>query len=274
MRAIGLSLVFLMLLSCFDSRGARGNASRAVTDENAETPHSDFSLRLLSVMRNAELPDALISAIQAASAQDPMFIADLLVCLEGDPALRMLVDKQRPLPPGYVPAGLAVLEDGHYRVTRAGMTLAGIAAESLREMAAAARAEGVVLTVGSAYRSYEYQAEVNARLVRQMGQEAADRVSSRPGHSQHQTGMVIDFSPIDDSFAQTAAGGWVAANASHFGWSLSFPDGYEDVTGYTWESWHYRYVGRDLAAFIDDYFGGIQQYALRFLHEWEIGDWE
>jgi D-alanyl-D-alanine carboxypeptidase len=58
-------------------------------------------------------------------------------------------------------------------------------------------------------------------------------------------------------------------NAARFGWSLSFPEGYEDVNGYDWESWHYRYVGPELAAFIDAYFGGIQQYALQFIHEWE-----
>jgi D-alanyl-D-alanine carboxypeptidase len=80
---------------------------------------------------------------------------------------------------------------------------------------------------------------------------------------------VVDFAPIDDSFAGTAAGRWVLRNAGRFGWSLSFPDGYEEATGYRWESWHYRYVGRDLVYFIDTYFDGIQQYALQFIHAWE-----
>jgi len=137
-------------------------------------------------------------------------------------------------------------------------------------MAAAARVDGVVLTVASAYRSFNNQAAIYNNYVEQMGRQAADRISARPGHSQHQTGLVVDFSPIEDSFAETAAGRWVKANASRFGWSLSYPDGYESVTGYTWESWHYRYVGRDIAAFIDNYFDGIQQYALRFLHEWDL----
>jgi D-alanyl-D-alanine carboxypeptidase len=136
-------------------------------------------------------------------------------------------------------------------------------------MAAAAAAEGVILTVSSAYRSYAYQEEVYARNVRELGQEAADRESARPGHSQHQTGLVADFGSIDDSFAKTAAGRWILANAGRFGWSLSFPQGYEEVTGYRWESWHYRYVGRELAYFIDAYFSGIQQYALQFIRAWE-----
>ena len=136
-------------------------------------------------------------------------------------------------------------------------------------MAAAAWAEGLSLTVASSYRSYDYQVEVYARNVASDGQEEADRVSARPGYSQHQTGLVVDFGPIDNSFANTPGGRWVLANAARFGWSLSFPDGYEAVTGYVWESWHYRYVGLELAAFIDTYFDGIQQYALRFIYEWE-----
>jgi D-alanyl-D-alanine carboxypeptidase len=136
-------------------------------------------------------------------------------------------------------------------------------------MAAAAKAEGVTITAGSAYRSYDYQTQVYQRIINEMGLEAANRESAPPGHSQHQTGLALDFTPIDDSFAATAAGKWVVANAGRFGWSISFPNGYESVTGYRWESWHYRYVGKDLVSFIDTYFGGIQQYALRFLHEWQ-----
>jgi D-alanyl-D-alanine carboxypeptidase len=143
------------------------------------------------------------------------------------------------------------------------------AAEALEEMAVAAKADGVTLVASSSYRSYDYQVEVYGRVVREMGPEAADRESARPGHSQHQTGLVVDFGSIDDSFAETKAGRWIAANGSRFGWSISFPDGYEEVTGYRWESWHYRYVGRDLAAFIDTWFEGVQQYALQFIYEWE-----
>jgi len=132
----------------------------------------------------------------------------------------------------------------------------------------------VTLTVASAYRSYNNQDEIYNRYVRQMGQAAADRVSAQPGHSQHQLGLVVDFHPISDEFANTDAGRWMVANASRFGWSLSYPRGreYESITGYTWESWHYRFVGRRLTDFIDTYFGGIQQFALRFLHEWNIYD--
>jgi D-alanyl-D-alanine carboxypeptidase len=230
---------------------------------------AEFSALLSTVIRNTELPAELGQKIRTAAAENPGFILDLLICLEGDRHLRELVDKQHPLPQGYVPADLVELEDASYRVNRAGLMLRSAAAVSLEEMAAAARRDGVTLLASSAYRSYEYQIEVYNRIVREMGQEDADRESARPGFSQHQTGLVVDFGSIDNSFAETKAGRWMAANASRFGWSLSFPDGYEALTGYRWESWHYRYVGRDLAAFIDTYFDSIQQYALRFIHEWE-----
>jgi D-alanyl-D-alanine carboxypeptidase len=201
---------------------------------------------------------------------------DILTCLAGDPYLHMLVDKTHALPPGYAPGDLVQLAGtaggDSYEISRHGLMLRHDAAEALEEMAAAAKADGVTLMVGSTYRSYDYQVEVYARNVEESGQETADRESARPGFSQHQTGLVVDFAPINDAFAGTSAGKWVLENAGRFGWSISFPDGYEKVTGYRWESWHYRYMGRDLVACIDTYFGGIQQHALRFLHQWELAE--
>ncbi|MCL2319786.1 MAG: M15 family metallopeptidase, partial [Treponema sp.] len=179
------------------------------------------------------------------------------------------VDKQNPLPSGYEPVDLVPLKGGSYKVSRNDLQLRGIAARALEEMAAAAAAEGIVLTVGSAYRSAAYQAQVYEREVKTYGQETADRESAQSGKSQHQLGLVVDFAPIDDAFAKTKASDWLLRNAGRFGWSLSFPDGYEKITGYRWESWHYRYVGQDLSAFINTYFDGIQQYALQFIKAWE-----
>jgi D-alanyl-D-alanine carboxypeptidase len=234
---------------------------------------AEFSGRLSAALGSSELPGEMIRRITDSLSASPAFILDFLSCLEPpleeDPYLWRLVDKQHPLPDGYAPGDLVALGEGSYKINRPGLMLRKAAAGSLGEMAAAAKAEGVTLVVSSAYRSYNYQVEVYNRIVKEMGQEAADRESARPGFSQHQTGLAVDFGSIDDSFAETAAGRWIAANASRFGWSISFPRDYEAVTGYRWESWHYRYVGPQLADFINDYFNGIQQYALRFIHEWE-----
>jgi D-alanyl-D-alanine carboxypeptidase len=227
-----------------------------------------FTDFLAQVLTSAEIPGEMSRQIIDSATESPAFILDLFTCLEGDPFLRRLVDKQHGLPDGYEPDDLVELAGGSWQASRK-LLLRAAAAEALETMAAAARTDGVTLIASSAYRSREYQAEVYARNVRESGQETADRESSRPGYSQHQTGLAVDFGSITDAFAQTPAGHWILANGSRYGWSLSFPDGYEALTGYRWESWHYRYVGPDLAAFIDTWFGGIQQYALRFIHEWE-----
>jgi D-alanyl-D-alanine carboxypeptidase len=269
----GLVLIVFLVISCSHPKKNNEFKADGMEDYQASLAAADsidpFAAQLPAVMRNAELPASLADTLLAAVALNSAFKDDVLNCLKGEKHLRELVDKQHPLSRDFAPADLVTLADGQFLVSRAGMTLRKAAVDSLNEMAAAARRDGITLVVSSAYRSYDYQEGVYNRIVREMGQEAADRESARPGRSQHQTGLAADFGSIDDSFALTAQGRWMAANASRFGWSLSFPDGYESVTGYRWESWHFRYVGKDLAAFIDRYFDGIQHYALRFLYEYE-----
>lgn len=128
------------------------------------------------------------------------------------------------------------------------------AATAAEQLVAAAAAEGIALTAQSSYRSYGSQQRVYAGWVAQLGQQAADLTSARPGHSEHQTGLSIDFSAVpanctlDQCFAQTPQGQWLAANAWRFGYHLRYPEGATPVTGYEFEPWHFRYVGPELAA--------------------------
>jgi D-alanyl-D-alanine carboxypeptidase len=237
-----------------------------------EPDKAAYQSKLSRVLAASAIPPNLADRIQAEEA---VFMPDLLAVFEeGDPWLRRLVDKTHPLDPlQYVPSDLVELSrDGAWTIAREGMLLRYPAAAALQEMALAARGEGLTLLASSTYRSYDYQVEVYGRNVRQSGQATADRESARPGYSQHQTGLVVDFGSISDDYAKTPAGKWLYANASRYGWSLSFPDGYEAVTGYRWECWHYRYAGKALSRFIDTWFGTIQQYALQFIHEWESDD--
>ena len=219
----------------------------------------------------AGIPGDIARNIIASALESPGFVMDLLMILQQDPYIYRLVDKEHSLPIDYAPDDLFALRAGTFRITRNDLSLRGIALDALQEMAEAAALDGVTFTIGSSYRSGTYQEEVYNRWVTQLGREEADRVSARPGHSQHQLGLVVDFSPIDNSFANTPAARWLSDNASRFGWSLSYPEDLEHITGYSWESWHYRYVGKDLAEFIDNYFDGIQQYALQFIRVW--GAW-
>jgi len=217
----------------------------------------------------AGIPDRIAVNVATSILESPAFFMEFFMLLNQDPYTYYLVDKQHSLPEGYEPGDLVPITAGTYRVSRNDLTLRRIAAQALQEMAAAASGEGIVFEIGSAYRSAAYQVQVYDREVRTYGKEIADRQSAQPGKSQHQLGLVVDFAPIDDAFAKTPASQWLRSNASRFGWSLSYPEGFEDVTGYRHESWHYRFVGKDLAAFIDTYFEGIQQYALQFIQAWQ-----
>ena len=250
---------------------ARFSREIAVAEQDREAFVTDFWRWIFA---EAGVPDLFARRVAASALESPAFIMELLEVLQQDPLTFFLVDKQHALPSGFEPDDLVPITPGLLRVTRDGMLLRRNALDALYEMAIAAAADGITFTIGSAYRSYAHQTTTHAHWVRVLGREEAERVSARPGPSQHQLGMVVDFAPISDAFAETPASQWLVQNASRFGWSLSYPYNYEEVTGYRWESWHYRYVGRALAAFIDTYFGGIQQYALQFIQTWQkqIGD--
>jgi D-alanyl-D-alanine carboxypeptidase len=258
-------LLFFLLFSCSKFKPIQVIEAAETVETGDE--NMNFNDQFASALHAAQLPEDLSASITGIIGENPAFILDFFEILQTDPYMRVLVDKEHSLAEDYEPEDLTELTGGSYRVNRAGLFLRKAAAASLEEMAAAAKNEGLTLTASSAYRSFNYQVQVYERNVKEMGQQAADRESARPGHSQHQLGLVVDFGSITDAFARTPEGIWLSANASRFGWSLSYPEGYEDVTGYRWESWHYRYVGRELAVFIDNYFNGIQQYALRFIHE-------
>jgi D-alanyl-D-alanine carboxypeptidase len=125
---------------------------------------------------------------------------------------------------------------------------------AINRMAADAKKKKTSLQVISGYRSYEYQRKLFDRYVKEYGEAEASRFSARPGHSEHQTGLAFDFGGpnrshwLKESFAKTAEGKYLAANAHRFGFILRYPKGKEAVTGYMYEPWHFRYVGVERAA--------------------------
>lgn len=124
------------------------------------------------------------------------------------------------------------------------------AAEALEEMQNAAAAEGLSLFVVSGYRSYDTQEAVYAGWVDLDGREQADTYSSRAGHSDHQTGYTFDLNSLEESFAYTPEGIWLAEHCAEFGFIIRYPKGKEAYTGYVYEPWHVRYIGREKAEMI------------------------
>lgn len=137
------------------------------------------------------------------------------------------------------------------------------------EMQSAAEADGISLYIVSGYRSYYDQDAIYARYVDSDGRDAADTYSSRPGHSDHQTGYTFDFNSLEQSFEDTPEGIWLAENCARFGFIIRYPKGKDAYTGYMFEPWHVRYIGREKAETItasglslEEYYGITSDYAL------------
>jgi zinc D-Ala-D-Ala carboxypeptidase len=212
----------------------------------------------------ADLPQDIREGILAR----PREFLDLSAELLKEPAeLFVLVDKHHPLAADHAPTDLVDLRDYPKLSIVPGVQLRRIAMPDLLEMSAAAGREGVTLTLSSTYRSYARQKEVYAGVVAEDGQAAADRVSAQPGRSQHQLGTAVDFGSITDAFASTAAGKWLARRAWEFGFSMSYPDGYEDLTGYRYECWHFRYITKAGTRMQREFFRDVQQELLVFLND-------
>ncbi len=262
-RCLGLMLaVALGLAGCRADEGSTLDADGGTPPARSDTGRETVAETALALVSDA--PEAVRDAVDL----DPggfLVLLDEVLALPTDRTV--LVDKAHALAADYVPADLVELDSLSDRLvlSRPGHRLTSDATGALLEMSADAAAEGLTLVVSSAYRSYDYQAGVYARWVEQLGQEEADRVSARPGTSQHQLGTAVDFGCICAEFASQPAGIWLAENARRYGFSLSYPDGYEEITGYAYEPWHFRFVGRSAADLEHRYFAGIQQWMLEFL---------
>lgn len=149
----------------------------------------------------------------------------------------------------------------------------GLKAETqnaFNEMKAAALADGISIWICSGFRSYKTQKNLYNSYVKRDGQAKADTYSARAGYSEHQSGLAMDINKASSSFNGSPAANWLNNNAYKYGFILRYPDGKINETGYKFESWHYRYVGVELATklyndgnwiTLEDYYGITSQYA-------------
>lgn len=165
--------------------------------------------------------------------------------------LLVLVNKQYKLPSTYAPSDLVRASNSGIRRGE-NYYLRNVLIPDLTNLVNDATSSGIDLSIVSGYRSYQTQVSTyNYWLTKNNNNvEYVDTFSARPGHSQHQLGTAIDFSSneigdaLGDSFANTKASQWLKENAYRYGFVISFPKGYESTTGYKYESWHYRYIGK------------------------------
>ncbi|MEK4849412.1 M15 family metallopeptidase [Paenibacillus sp. FSL H7-0756] len=172
-------------------------------------------------------------------------------------SIAVMVNKQYSLPDKYKPSDL-VYPDVPFIFSEKieKRMLRREAAAALEEMFAGAKADGVYLAGVSGYRSESTQKRLFNNYVARDGEEKARTYSAMPGHSEHQTGLAIDLSGRDGKcaaescFAGTKEAEWLAAHAAEYGYIIRFLEGKEAITGYKYEPWHVRYVGKEIAASI------------------------
>lgn len=157
----------------------------------------------------------------------------------------LIVNKSYPLPKGYVPKNTYNDATGKRYCSDC---IDKDAYSEYKQMKADATALGLNIWIQSGYRSYELQETLYNNYVNRDGKLAADTYSARPGYSEHQTGLAFDLNSISDDFQYTNEGKWVSENAWKYGFILRYPKSKESITGYKYESWHLRYVGKDLAS--------------------------
>jgi D-alanyl-D-alanine carboxypeptidase len=174
------------------------------------------------------------------------------------------VDKTTAIDSNFIPENLTNLASNGIPVSSGGFMIKSIVVSDLKDLFNAASSQGINLRVASAYRSYNEQVNtfnywVDSELQRGKTQAeaeaSANTYSAKAGFSEHQLGTTMDINSLNESnassldytAANTKAWDWLESNLEKYGFVLSYPDGKEDKTGYVYEPWHIRWVGKDVA---------------------------
>lgn len=179
--------------------------------------------------------------------------------------VQVLVNKYYYLEENYTPANLEDI-DSKYAVS--GRKLVNFARISFEFLAKKAEEEGYAIRAASAYRSYSYQSSLYNNYVKQDGVMEADKYSARPGFSEHQTGLAVDVDNVVsnfNNFENTKEYQWMLDNAHKYGFILRYPKEKENITGYIYEPWHYRYVGIEVASFIHQNNITYEEYYFKYI---------
>ena len=167
----------------------------------------------------------------------------------------ILVNKYYLLGSDFTPSELVSISQTYAWGERGSQKISKIAYDAFLEMWNAAKEEqGYYLMVSSSYRSYQEQEIVYNNYKKNRGQKYADSIAARPGASEHQTGYALDiFSKLNNNkntFKDTDTAKWLENNSYRFGFILRYPEDKVSITGYSYEAWHFRFVGKDIAKYI------------------------
>lgn len=164
-------------------------------------------------------------------------------------SLTVLVNKYNKLPDDFIPNNLKKI-DNQYTKWNGYLPMVEEAADAFMEMAEEAKKENLYILASSTYRSISTQRIIYNSYVQEDGITKTDTYSARAGHSEHHTGLAVDYATKEKEYNKiegTKEDEWVRENAHKYGFILRYPKGKEFITGYKYEPWHLRYLGVDLA---------------------------
>jgi zinc D-Ala-D-Ala carboxypeptidase len=260
----GLILPGLLLAAC-QQEGSGGQESEPLksstkVQENAlsstqpKTANSSTGTGQPSTSRESGQADAVMAMRSQNALQATVKEEDGTAVVTNAEADMVVVNKKRSLPKGYVPGDLVEPQvPFSFKGPHEKRHMRKEAAKALEKLFAGAKKDGIELRAVSGYRSYKRQVSIFNNNVKTKGQAYASQVSAVPGKSEHQTGLAIDVSSpsvgnvLEQSFGASKEGEWLAKHAPEYGFIIRYMKGKEDVTGYVYEPWHIRYVGKDIA---------------------------
>jgi len=265
-----LSLTAVVLTSClivftfFETEGATASGSMITTDtdtsEDSTANIVDGSKRELTYEYNPETNGNGSTNQKTIDTGAPMEEESFIPATEIDldpSSITVFINKEYSVSKTYKPDDL-VVANIYFNLTYNDerTMLRQEAATAIERLFRAAKVNGYELSGVSGYRSYARQFKIFRNNIIYQGKEHTLKYSAVPGTSEHQTGLAMDVScasenfDLDTDFANTPEGIWLAENSYRYGFIIRYPQGKSDITGYAYEPWHIRYVGKALATYL------------------------
>ena len=253
--AVITSGLFFTFTSLFKEDDVTKKDKEVVTQEK-KSPYEQFSYydeKLLDRYEkyhgnNPEMNVEDIVTYVNAGIDAPFYSREPIM-VEDPNALDVLVNKVYKLPNDFIPQDLVVVDN--YR----SQEMCHEAAKAFQQLAQKCADEGFTIYVHSGYRSYDYQDRIYQNMIANYGQEYTDQYSSKPGHSEHMTGLSCDVAFEGYHYEEIINSPdypFFESQLENHGFILRFLEGKQNITGYEYEPWHIRYVGVDLAKEIAD----------------------